>query len=122
MKFLLLSLLLLSQLFAAQAYGKLRVFQNGDGTTFKGKAYGNQHLNWIETQDGEIVKRNPLSRNFEYAHIKNNRMQASGVRYEKNNSNRARALGHISKLKHTDINKLWKEKQKASLERKKPHE
>ncbi|MBU1657476.1 hypothetical protein KKG72_00275 [bacterium] len=118
MKFLLIFSLFVCQLFSAQAYGKLREFQNADGTTFKAKACGNQHLNWLQTQDGEIVKHNPKSRNFEYAHIKNNTLEASGERYEKNNSKRSKTLKDAKKLNNEEVYKLWNEKQRGAHKRK----
>ena len=114
MKILLVFLLTVLGLFGAPAYNKLREFQQADGTTFKARAYGNQHLNWIETQDGEVLKYSQKNKNFEYATIKNRSLQPSGTRYEKENSLRARSLGHVSKLNKEELYKLWDEKQEIA--------
>ncbi|QSZ40969.1 hypothetical protein GJV85_02175 [Sulfurimonas aquatica] len=112
MKTILLSLIITTSLFSAPAFTKERELKNADGTTFMAKAQGNQHLNWLITQDGEILKYNQKSKNFEYAKIEKNELKASGVKYEKNNSKRARAIGRVNKLNHQELYKLWGEKQK----------
>jgi hypothetical protein len=117
MKTLLLLFLASALLFGAPAFNALREFTNADGTTFMAKAGGNQHLNWIQTQDGEILKYNETSKNFEYAKIENNALVACGVKYEKNDSKRARALHQINKIEKKELSQLWKERQKAALER-----
>ena len=95
-----------------------REFIQADGTTFKAKSFGNQHLNWIETKDGEILKYNKKSKNFEYAKIKDSALKASGQRFEKNNSKRARSLAHINKVKKKELYELWAKKRKEERLRK----
>jgi hypothetical protein len=112
MKILLLFLLTISQLFSAPAYSKMREFKNADGTSFMAHGQGNQHLNWIETKDGEILKYNTQTKNYEYAKIENKALKASGIVFEKDNSKRARSLGHINKIDRVELGKLWREKQK----------
>ncbi len=114
MRFLLLFFLLYSQVFSAMAYNKLREFAQSDGSTFEAKAFGNQHLNWIETTDGAILKYNQETKNFEYAIIENNQLKSSGVKYEKKNSMRAKSLGNINKLNKDELFKLWGHKQEES--------
>ncbi len=117
MKITLLFILLASQLFSAPALDKMRKFTNADGSTFMAKGQGNQHLNWIKTQDGEILKYNKESRSFEYAVIKENALRASGVKYEQNDSKRARSIGRVSKLKESNLSKLYESKQAESHKR-----
>ena len=114
MKYIILVLLSISILNAAPAFNKLREFKNSDGTSFMAKAKGNQHLNWIQTEDGEVLRYNQKSGNFEYAEIIDESLKPSGMKYEKNNSKRSRAKAHINKIKNEDIHKLWVEKQKKS--------
>jgi len=111
MKLFLLFLITVSQLFSAPAFTKTREFTNADGTTFMAKAQGNQHLNWIQTLDGEILKYNTQTKNYEYAKIENKQLQATGVIYEVNNSKRARSIGKINKLERSEVGELWREKQ-----------
>ena len=106
MRFITLFLFVTAMLYSAPAFSKMREFKNADGTTFLAQAKGNHHLNWIQTSEGEILKYNKETQNFEYAKIQNNNLKASGVRYNKNNSKRARSLGHINKLFISDIYRL----------------
>ncbi|DAB29187.1 MAG TPA: hypothetical protein CFH84_11085 [Sulfurimonas sp. UBA12504] len=107
-------------LFGAPAFDGLREFTNADGTTFMAKAQGNQHLNWIQTQDGEILKYNEETKNFEYATIQENRLIPSGIKYEKNSLKKASALQKVNKLDKSELSKLWSERQKAAIERTHP--
>lgn len=111
MKYILLCTLALTQIFAAPALDRMREYTSSDGTTFMAKGQGNHNLNWIKTQDGEILKYNSESKNYEYAQIKENKLRASGVKYEKDNSTRARSIGHINKLDTEELHKLWTQKQ-----------
>jgi len=118
-KILFLSFMSSSLLFSAPARSVERDFKQADGTIFKAKSFGNQHLNWIETRDGGILKYNKENKNFEYAEIKNSSLKASGTRFQNNNSKRARSLAHINKLDKKKLYKLWAEKRKEAGERRK---
>ena len=118
-KILFISLMSSSLLLSAPARSVESDFKQADGTTFKAKSFGNQHLNWIETTDGEILKYNRESKNFEYAKIRDSSLKASGSRFQKSNSKRARSLAHINKLTKKEIYKLWAEKRKEARDREK---
>jgi len=107
-----------SLLLSAPALNKTREFTNADGTTFMAKAQGNHHLNWIKTQDGEILKYNKKSKNFEYAQIKDSSLRTSGVRYKKNNSKRARSRGDIENITDAQLHKLLQERKNIAYRRK----
>jgi hypothetical protein len=117
MKTLLLLLLGFSFGFSAPALDAMREFTNADGTTFMAKAQGNQHLNWVQTQDGEILKYNEASKNFEYAEIKEDALVSSGLKYEKSGPNKAAALEKRSKIDKADLAKLWSTRQNAAHKR-----
>jgi len=119
MKIFIFLMLSISVLFSAPAFSKLREFHNSDGTSFMAKARGNHLLHWIQTADGEILKYNASTKDFEYAKIKDTTLKASGVRYNKNNSKRARSLGHINKVFLQDLQRLWQLKHKEASKRKK---
>lgn len=118
MKFLLLITIICFEIFAAPAYNKLREFKQADGSTFTARAYGNQHLNWVQSEDGEILKYNKNSNDFEYAEIKEQSLKASGTRYEKSDSRKVRAQTKIDKIDKKSLNELWSQKQKLSHKRK----
>lgn len=117
MKTLLLLSLASALLFAAPAFDDLREFKNADGTTFMAKGQGNQHLNWIETQDGEILRYNEATKDFEYAQIKEDTLEPSGIKYENSPLRKASALQRVNRLDKADLSKLWGERQKAAHER-----
>ncbi len=118
MKRALLFLLLASQLFSAPALDRMRKFTNSDGSTFMAKGQGNQHLNWIKTEDGEILKYSKENKSFEYAVIEENALRASGVKYKRNDSKRARSLGRVERVKEVDLFKLYQSKQAEFHKRK----
>ena len=122
MKLLLLFLLTFSHLFSAPALNVKREYKQADGTTFQARSFGNQHLNWIETEDGEVLKYNHKNKNFEYATIKDNNLKASGAKYNKSNSKKARSLFNINKMDKKELHNLWSKRKKESNERRgKPH-
>ncbi len=118
MKTITLLILTFTLLLSAPALNKTKEFKNSDGTTFKAKSVGNHHLNWIETEDGEVLKYNSKSKNYEYGEIKNSALKASGAKYEKENSKRARSRGHINKINKDELYNLWTKKRKEAHERK----
>ena len=117
MKYIVTFLIFVNILLAAPALDVSREFKQADGTTFTARAQGNQHLNWVETPDGEILRYNRESKNFEYANIKDNQLKASGTAYNKSNSLRARSLGQINKVDKDALFKLRSEKLKEAQEK-----
>ncbi|MBU0720834.1 hypothetical protein KJ877_05785 [bacterium] len=118
MRFIVLLICAANIVFSAPALNVVREFKQSDNTRFMAKAEGNQHLNWIRTQEGEILKYSEKSKNFEYASIKQNNLKASGTRYEKNNSIRARSIARINKIDKKELHTLWLKKQKEAEENK----
>jgi hypothetical protein len=117
MKTLLLLLFASTLLFSAPAFNAMREFTNADGTTFMAKAQGNQHLNWIQTQDGEILKYNQATKSFEYAKIEGDRLLPSGIKYENNALKKAAARKQVNKIDKSELSNLWSQRQKAAHER-----
>lgn len=111
MKYILILISLMSILQAVPARGGERSFTQDNGVTFVGEAKGNQHLNWIESSDGEILKYNSLTKNFELAEIKDNNLKPSGVIYQ-DGIRKSQSLESV-KLNSADVHKLWSQKQKA---------
>ena len=111
MKYILILIGLISIIQAAPARNGDRVFKQENGVTFVGQAKGNQHLNWIESSDGEILKYNSATKNYELAEIKNDNLKPSGVKYE-DGIKKSRSL-KLVKLKNEDVYKLFSQKRKA---------
>jgi len=110
MKLLLLFFLLLNTLQAAPAFDKMREFKQADGSTFIAKGQGNQYLNWIETKDGDILRYNKESKNYEYAKIQNNSLKASGEVYQNSSALKAKSLSTQVKLPKDSLYELWSQK------------
>jgi len=110
MKFLLLFFFLLNTLQAAPAFDKMREFKQADGTTFMAKGQGNQHLNWIETKNGDILRYNQKSKNYEYAQIVDNTLKASGEKYQSSRALKAKSLKTQTKLSKDSLYNLWSQK------------
>ena len=108
MKFILLLILILSSGFAAPAFNKTKKFYNNDGSFFYGVAAGNQHLNWIQAEDGSIVVFNSQSKDFEYAIVTDETIIPNNIKYSKNNSKIKKAN---SRNILSQIYKLLKKKQ-----------
>lgn len=114
MKTILIFLFISTYLFGAPAYNKLREFKQADGTTFLAKGQGNHHLNWLETQDGDILRYNNESKNFDYATIEDSELKASGEKFKKQNLRRAQSLQQANRINKESIYELWNQKREKA--------
>lgn len=64
---------------AAPAVGGVQEFRQNDGTTFKGQLVGDEHFNYIRLENGYVALYNNDKRRYEYAVIKDGRLQLSDV-------------------------------------------
>ena len=110
MKYITILILITTYLLSAPAFNKLRAFKDADGSIFYARAQGDQYLNWIETQDGTILKYNIKSKHFEYAKIEGNQLKASGTNYK---------LKEKITIKRVDKSRLYKLWNNKSLKSKK---
>lgn len=111
MKYILFIALLFSYSQSAPAFSKSKVLQQENGVTFIGHPRGDEHLHWIQSDDGEILKYNPASKNYELAEIKDNSLKPSGRKYV-SGLKKARTLNSTN-LKDEDVLQLWKLKKEA---------
>ncbi|MBD3825124.1 MAG: hypothetical protein IE916_11560 [Epsilonproteobacteria bacterium] len=107
-------LLLALSLDAAPAYNAYRTFSHADGSTFEARAQGSHHLNWIETKEGEILKYNPQTKDFEYAVIENESLKPSGERLEIGSAKRAQSRIKTPKLNRDALRELYIKKEQAA--------
>ena len=114
MKPLLLLLLIASALWSAPAYTQKRMFKQPDGTDVPVRSQGDEYLNWIETDDGEILLLNKREKQLEYAIIKDKKLKPSGKAFKspKARNNTPRLHPKITK---EELRKLWKEKRKEEM-------
>lgn len=122
MKLLLTIMILTTALFATPAFkGKLSIKQ-ADGETFQAKIKGDEWFNWIEDDNGNVIKYNNNSKNYEYATLeeKNGELDLipSGTRVA---TDLGSLTGHISVIDKDTLTSIWKEKKdKALLLRQQP--
>lgn len=111
MKYFILVTLLLSTLQSAPARNASKVLEQDNGVSFIGRPRGDEHLHWIESEDGEILKYNPTSKNYELAEIKDNTLAPSGKKYVKG-LKKASVLNYNT-LKSEEVNELWRQRREA---------
>ena len=116
MKYIVIISILLSSLHAAPAYNAKRVFKQADGEEFTARARGNHHLNWIEDENGEILKYNPETNNYEYAVVKDTQLKASGYRYKKQNMKKSISKNKrdVEKIDRKTLNELMEKRRALS--------
>jgi len=110
MKLLITFLLVYTVSFAAPAFNRTREFTQADGTVFQAKASGDRYLNWIQTLDGEVLKYNAQTKNYEYIIIKNDNLELSGVTYKNNNLKKSKSLKSMDKINMDDVYKIWQKR------------
>ena len=79
MRYLLILSFITSLLFAAPAFHGKRTFTQPDGTQVTYRLQGDEHLNWVESESGDILLYSKKNKRLEYAQIKNNTLEASGI-------------------------------------------
>ncbi len=111
MKTLLLTILFFSILQSAPARSSSRVFTQKNGVIFHGHPRGDEHLHWIESADGEILKYNPATKNYELAEIRGNNLAPSGKKYI--SGVRRVNSRNTNRLSTESVLKLWRKKREA---------
>lgn len=117
MKITLIIAIFSSLIMASSAKPGTMKFKNGDSTTFEGSLHGDEHMHWVEDKNGNIVKYNFTTKNYEYAKIGTDKSGApalvpSGKKVS--NSQNAPALhpANDSHLKFEQVKELIKTKAK----------
>ncbi len=121
-KTFLLLFVLQTLIFAAPAFPGKRQFTQADGTTFTAQGHGDEYLNWIEAEDGSILRYNTHTKNYEYADIKDGALGASGIVYSKTKrENRPEKTQIIPSIKKEVLLKLWQERRTERHSKSKKH-
>jgi len=100
-------LLLITALFGVQANPALQGFTQTDGTEFKGHLKGDEHLNWIETQDGMVLLFNKTTKNYSYAKIENNNLKASTQTYHSPSHTKSSSNKIVPNITQEELQNLW---------------
>ena len=69
MKKLILVVFAVTLSFGVSAFKGEVLFENSDGSTFKGHVKGDEHLNWVEDKQENVIKYNNKSKDYEYAKV-----------------------------------------------------
>lgn len=115
MKYILILLLILTNLLSAPANNRLRVFKQADGEEFKARLSGNHILNWVEDENGEILKYNHKTKNYDYAEIKDSSLKPSGKRYSKQSAKLAPSKRAVKKIEKNKLGELIKKRKELRL-------
>jgi hypothetical protein len=110
MRYIITILITLTTLFSAPAYNAKKICKQADGTEFVCRANGNHHLNWLEDENGEILKYNAKTKNFEYGIIDGVDLKASGVKYQKQNLKKAKAQREVKKIEKQQLQELMQKR------------
>jgi hypothetical protein len=113
MKLLLLLLLGFSILLSAPAFHEKKTFDLSNNETFSGYVKGDEHLNWIESEEGEILLFSKQNNRYEYALIKKGELVPSGIEKEKSMQHK-RAFNDLFK---EEVLNLWKTKRDREFQR-----
>ncbi len=79
MRYLLILSFITPLLFAAPAFQGKRTFTQPDGVQVTYRLQGDEHLNWMESESGDILLYSKKNKRLEFAEIRDNTLEASGI-------------------------------------------
>lgn len=110
MKYILILSFITSLLLAAPAFHGKRTFTQPDGTEVTYRLQGDEHLNWMESESGDILLHSKKNKRLEFAEIRNGTLQPSGVAFS-----RSAAAAEAAKLSREEIAELHKKRRSEHL-------
>lgn len=123
MKKLIIFASLITFAFSVPAFEGPIEFKQNDGSTFKGKLKGDEWFNWIEDKEGDIIKYNKESKDYEYGTIqeKNGTLDLipSGIKVGNKPAKTESPDSNISdplKIDKALLEKIWKQKREKAYE------
>ena len=117
MKYILILSFISSLLLAAPAFQGKRTFTQPDGTVVEYRAQGDEYLNWMVSENGDILLYSKKNKRLEHAEIKNNSLKTSGVPFTKADASNARSTSAItwSKPSKEELSALHKKRRDERL-------
>lgn len=101
-------------------------FKQNDGSAFVGKLKGDEWFSWVEDKQGDIIKYNKESKNYEYGMIKEINgtldLVPSSIKVghkPKQSSSPDSTLPTLLKIDKKTLEKIWKQKKEEALKYKK---
>ena len=123
MKLLLIFSFLLLPLFGAPAFNGQRTFTQPDGSVVTYRLQGDEHLHWMESDDGQIILYNEKSHRIEHAEIKDGMLKPSGVNYQKESSlkNKGAAKSMNHHIDKKAVEELYRQKRALHYQKMHPN-
>ena len=117
MKILLVTLIVFQVLMAAPAYQGKRTFTQPDGTVVTYSNKGDEHFNWTESDDGNIIIYNKKNRRMEFAAIRDGSLKPSGVMFSKEraSSSLQKSATFTPRVTKEQLRELYKSQQERYL-------
>ena len=119
MKKLILLASMITFAFCVPAFQGPLEFKQNDGSAFQGKLKGDEWFNWVEDNEGHIIKYNHSSKNYEYAKAeeKNGTLELipSGVKVQRSEA-LDRNVSELFKIDPELLRKIWKQKREKAYE------
>ena len=102
-------------LMAVPAAPFLITFAQPDGSTFQAHLRGDEHFNWIETQNKQVLVKSKASGYFEFALLKRddkNRLELvpSGIPVIKHGQSALRSDTDLPNISRVQLGKIWQSK------------
>ena len=111
---IILFLSMITWLYSVPAYQGSIKFKQNDGSTFSGKLKGDEWFNWVEDEQGDIIKYNKKSKNYEYAVVKESNGKLDLVPSNVKVGDQVERSG-LEKIDKEILIKIWKEKKAKAL-------
>lgn len=116
---------MITLVFSVPAYKGSINFKQNDGSSFSGKLKGDEWFNWVEDKEGDIIKFNKKSKDYEYAIIKDINgtldLVPSGIKVgnkSEQSSTSGSMMPSLLKIDKKTLGKVWKQKKEEVLKRK----
>jgi len=104
--------------YAVPAFKGSIKFKQNDGSTFSGKLQGDEWFHWVENTEGDIIKYNKESKNYEYAVVKELNGTLDIVPSNVKVGDKVEGSG-LEKIDKEILKKIWKQKKEKALKYKK---
>ncbi len=115
MKYLLIFALFIPLLNAAPAFHGKRTFTQSDGTEVTYRLKGDEHLNWMESENGDILLYSKKNRRIEFAKINNGSLEASGTPFSNAANVRSSSALTWTKPSKEELSTLHKQRRDKHL-------
>lgn len=114
MKYFLIIIITISNLYSVMAYPGKQIFTQNGGETFDGYVKGDEYLHYVQTSQGDILLFNKNLNSYTYAIIKDNSLVASENIFLNKIQNKKLSPALKNNFKN-DLQKLYRYKRKNRI-------